>query len=137
MPRTLQSLGVVAIVLGTIAGCPTIGSNRSTANIGGGVTIGGQPIPENAQASITFGPTDVGQARSSSSPITNGKYSATDVPKGKVLVTFNIMQPTGEEKAFAPGARPQMEMRSLVPQAKANGVEVQIDGNQTDLNFNL
>jgi hypothetical protein len=60
-----------------------------------------------------------------------------DAPVGKVLVGFIIQQPTGETKAFAPGARPEMQYRNLVPTEKQKGIEIDIKGDQSDLTFNL
>src|SRR6476660_2127972 len=130
---------MIALALAATAtlGCDKPKPNRGTVQVQGTVTIGGNPIPPDAQASIYFGPTDASQASSSSASIIDGKFNAEGVPKGKVLVTFTIMQPTGEQKAFAPGARKQMDMRSLVPTAKANGVERQVSDNNAILDFDL
>jgi hypothetical protein len=110
---------------------------QDTAQVQGTVTIGGEAIPTDAQGTISFVPTNVVQAGASTATISAGKYDATAVPKGKVLVTFTIMQPTGEEKPFAPGARAQMDVRNLVPSDKAGGVEVEISENNPNLNFDL
>jgi hypothetical protein len=39
-------------------------------------------------------------------------------------------------KAFAEGARPEMQYRSLVPKGK-EGMEIEVDGDKSDLNFDL
>jgi hypothetical protein len=117
-------------------GCARDGS-PNTAEVQGTVTIGGEAIPPDAEGTISFVPTSVAQAGASTATISGGKYNASAVPKGKVLATFTIMQPTGEEKPFAPGARAQMDMRSLVPPSKAGGVEIEINKDDPNLNFDL
>jgi hypothetical protein len=134
MDRRWIGMGVIAVLLICFVGCLP---EKTGVHVQGTVTIGGKPIPADAQASICFSPTTVKQPNSSSAEITGGKYDASGVPKGKVLVSFIVMQPTGEVKPFEPGARAEMQMRSLVPPAKAGGVEVEIAGDNPNLNFDL
>jgi hypothetical protein len=100
------------------------------------VTVGGKPIPPEALAYIRFQPTTVTQGRSVTAQIKDGRFDAVDAPLGSVNVTFTIDQPT-TEAAFAPGARPEMQYRSLVPAAKANGQVIDVAGDKSDLSFDL
>jgi hypothetical protein len=128
--------GLLTFCLLLIVGCRDTAS-KPTAHLQGTVTIGGKEVPADADAIITFNPATVDQSRSSSSRIENGKFSVPDAPVGRVIVGFIIQQPTGEMKAFAPGARPEMQYRNLVPKEKQKGIEIEIKGDQSDLTFNL
>jgi hypothetical protein len=116
-------------------GCPNSGSSKATAHLQGTVTIGGQPIPPNAEASITVRPKEIQQANASYSVITNGRFDIPAAPVGNVQVMFYIRQPTGKTVRTDNRSQPQPEYNTLYPPEKI--VEIQVDGDQSDLNFNL
>ena len=58
-----------------------------------------------------------------------------DAPVGKVRVTFSINQPTGEVKGE--GDRLERTEKSLVPESFRGGQEIQVDGDNSNLNFDL
>jgi hypothetical protein len=125
------------LLLVVTVGCPDGTGNKPTARLQGKVTLGGKEIPADAAARINFMPTGVDQARGTSADIKDGTYEVADAPTGKVLVSFEIRQPTGEVKSFDGVARPEPVMRNLVPESKASGMEVEIGGDKPDLNFDL
>ena len=130
---------ILALVLLSTAGCPDNGTADPTAHLQGTVTLGGNPIPANALATISFSPIALGQAHSSSSTITDGRFDVPDAPKGKVLVNVSIMQATGKMVAppgGAPGGRQQEDYKELVPASK-NGFEIDVTGDKDDLKFDL
>jgi hypothetical protein len=138
MVRTAINTGwamACTVALAFSIGCdstPTV----PTVRLQGKVTIGGQPIPDNADARITFRPTTAGQANGMEASIKNGMYDVPSAPKGKVQVTFFIQQPTGRVESFDGVARPEPVMKDLVPQGKGM-TEVTVEGDKSDLNFDL
>jgi hypothetical protein len=101
----------------------------------GTVTLNGAPIPADALANIRFDPVGPVDSRPMSASIQNGKYDVADAPMGKVLVTFNISQPTG--KMLGSGDRQEQEMRNLVPESVRSGQEIEVTGDNPSLNFEL
>jgi len=139
MLRTVKlgaSCSFVAVLL-FVSGC-TPGDGKEGVHLSGKVTIGGKPVSagEGIQASIIFSPTATTQLNPASSTIVDGKYDVKNAPKGKVLVTFLVMK-AGPPVSFDGVARPQPSQTSLVPEGKSKGVEIQVDGDKTDLNFDL
>jgi len=128
--------GVVAVQLAASLGCSN-DSRQGTAHLRGRVTIGGQPIPADADARIIVRPTQLDQPSASAAVIENGRYDLPDAPKGKVQVSFTIQRPTGRMGVPADGGRPQPEYESLVPEDRAGGQEIQVEGDNLDLSFDL
>ena len=132
--RSLAKLVVLGLSFALDAGCRD--SGPPTARVGGTVTLGGMPIPANAEALITFRSTTAGQANSASSRIIDGKFDVLHAPRGHVRIEFSIQLPTGEE-AFAPGVRPEMQFQSLVPDQYQGGVPIEVTGDMLDMKFDL
>jgi hypothetical protein len=95
-----------------------------------------QSPPTRRQASITFKPTQSGQAGSTTALVTNGRYDAPDVPKGNILMLFNIQQPTGRQLREGVG-NPYDELRSLVPEKYAQGMPLDVTDDNADQDFDL
>ncbi|MEX2318023.1 MAG: hypothetical protein WD669_12775 [Pirellulales bacterium] len=134
--RRIVIASVTCVLVVTGAGCPDGGSGLPTAHLQGTVTIGGNPIPSDAAARISFDPTALGQSRSTSSIIKDGRFEVRDAPIGKVQVTFGIDQKTGK-MVGPPGGRPEEGFRSLVPESKKNGVVIDVTGDDSNLKFDL
>jgi len=130
-PR-LGGLWILALV--AVAGC-TKGDGQ-TAHLRGTVTLGGRPIPAEAESTITFRTTTVNQAAPVSGRIVNGQFDVADAPLGPVRAVFSIELPTGV-KAFAPGADPEMQHRSLVPEKLAAGMPLEIKGDNLEMKLEL
>lgn len=128
-------LGAIAVISVVSAGCPKRGTGPPTARLRGAVTLKGGPIPADADARIRFDPAEIGDARPASAIIGDGKYDVEDAPVGKVRVTFSINQPTGEVKGE--GDRQERTEKSLVPESFRGGQEIQVDGDNSNLNFDL
>jgi hypothetical protein len=116
-------------------GCGSSGG-KPTAHLRGTVTIGGQSIPTDAEASVTFKPTKSGQARSTSAIITNGMYDAPDVPLGPVTAYVSVQQATGRE-VTENVSRPYKEYRSLVPSKYVDGIPLEVSGDSANQDFKL
>jgi hypothetical protein len=121
--------------LALAAGCTDSGM-PPTAHLRGVVTIAGQPIPPEAQTLITFRPTAANQANAASAPIVDGRFDVPAAPQGAVRVNFHIQLPIGE-KAFLPGALPEMQYRTLVPQKHADGMALDIAGDDLEMKLDL
>jgi hypothetical protein len=117
-----------------LSGCG--GSSAPTARLRGVVTIGGKPIPADADAIIMFRTTGADQARPVSARITNGQFDVPNAPRGSVLVKFSIRQPTGMA-AFQPGADVEMQSKPIVPKEWEAGKTYQIDGDDLEMKFDL
>ena len=125
-----------AVVLGLLilAGCGVGGPK--TAHLSGTVSLGGQAVPADAQASISFKATTIDQGRSANAQIINGKYDLPNTPIGKVKVFFSIQQPTGKMAREGVGA-PYAEYRSLTPAKYETGMDLEITGDNDKQDFNL
>jgi hypothetical protein len=131
-------MGAIALLVATSTGCPESGTGAPTAHVQGTVTINSQPIPADAQASITFRPgPEAVTAQSAGSPIVNGKYDVPNAPIGKVKVEFAIMQDTGKMVPSTDGGRPDREFKNLVPPGSREPQMAEITGDKADLNFDL
>jgi hypothetical protein len=102
----------------------------------GTVTIDGAPIPPEAEARVTFRATTVGQANSASAQIVDGRFDVPAAPRGPIRAEFSIQLPIGEA-AFAPGARPEMQYRSLVPDELRGGMLLDVAGDDFDMKLDL
>jgi hypothetical protein len=125
----------VAIAALFSIGCPESQTGPPTAHLQGTVTLGGNPIPADAMASIRFDPVGPVDSRPSSAGIQGGKYDVPDAPTGKVMVSFSISQPTGRKSGTE--GRQEEELKSLVPESVKNGKEIDVTGDNLSLNFDL
>jgi hypothetical protein len=136
MTKLLKSfgwLGALAFVIVVCTGCPANeASGPPTAHLQGAVTLNGGPIPAEASGTIIFEPVTVGDARPASSPIKDGKYNVEDAPIGKLRVVIHLTQelPPGQGRQFT-------EFKTLVPERLKEGQEIQVDGDNLNLNFDL
>ena len=120
-----------------LAGCGTAQNEHPVARLAGEVTIGGASIPADAEATIQFFP--VGPGQEATAPIVAGKYDAQRVPKGKVLVVFQINRKTGKMvvEANAPGGAPYEERENLVPEKHRLGIPHEVTGDNPACHFSL
>lgn len=101
------------------------------------MTIGGKPVPSDADAAISFslvngGPEDVAQAK-----IVDGKYDCPDAPQGQVMVKFYITQKYGPEKFNERTQTNYRQTRNLVPPNYLAGVPLEVSGDNTSQDFDL
>ena len=132
--NTLISGLLVAFLL-AIGGCGP--GSAPTSHLAGAVTIGGKPVPSDADAAISFSlvdgaPQDVAKAK-----IVDGKYDCPDVPRGQVQVSFSISQPYGPEKVSSRTGTSYRETRNLVPAKYLAGMTLQVSGDNTSQDFDL
>lgn len=119
-----------AAVLGV--GC---GSGGQTAHVSGQVTLRGKPLPEGAQAFVTF-ESNADPTRSASAPIVAGHYDSPKTPVGPGRAFFEITT-TGPEKMSERTGQPYRDIISHVPAGAAEGIPLEVTGDTSDQNFNL
>jgi hypothetical protein len=127
--------GAFAVAAIVCTGCPAAESGPPTAHLQGTVTLNGGPIPADADGNILFYPVDNSDSHPASALITDGKYVVENAPIGKVRVTINLSQPTG--KNLGTQERPSWEHKNLVPESMKDGQEIQVDADNSNLNFDL
>ena len=93
----------------SVAGC----SDESGAVVSGTVTVDGEPATEGF---VTFIPVD-GMSQSAAGPITNGQYTATNVPVGPAKVEIRVPKITGTTRLYAedPNSTYPVKNESLPP----------------------
>jgi hypothetical protein len=129
------------IVVVGLSGCKSESDTGPVAHWKGRVTIGGKPIPPDAQARISFMPeiTQPGQkAKPSSAEIVDSKYDAANVPVGPVTVSFNIVRWAGETTtAGGDSSRPVPKWEFLVPENYKDGIPMQVEEGELTKDFDL
>lgn len=122
------------MVLLVSSGC---GSGGSTAHLSGNVTLGGQPIPADATAAMSFTAIGDNTAEAVNVPIENGAYDSPNTPRGEVLVKFYITQPVGPMKKSERTGKEYRESKDLVPAEHAAGMQITVDGDDQNKDFSL
>ncbi|WP_425615296.1 hypothetical protein NA78x_005211 [Anatilimnocola sp. NA78] len=95
-------LVLVAVLLGTIAGCG--GGAGGLTTVSGTVKVDGEPLKKGA---ISFLPVD-GQSTTAGGAITDGTFTV-QVPKGMQKVVINAPKVTGMRKLYDTPDSPTME----------------------------
>jgi len=131
--RTALALYTLAGV-GCLTGCGGVGS--STAHIQGVVTIDKNPVPADAIGTVTFQTTKGGQGKTVSSPLTAGKYDLPETPLGDLRVFITVQQPTGRTIDNGRGV-PAQEFKNIVSDQYGMGIDVKVDGDNENLDFDL
>ena len=131
----LSLLMAPLVTIGLLTGCGT--SSDRVAHLTGEVTLDGQPLSEQASASITFRP--VGEAgQPVSAQIVQGRYDCPNVPRGTVLAVFSISVPTGRtlqgDLRTGEGNR-EFKSVALSPDQSV-GIELEVTDDDT-VNFEL
>jgi len=112
--------GVFAVLGIVVGGCGDSGG--STATLEGVVSIDGAPVE---QGMISFTPMQVGVAVTAD--IREGRYKASGVPLGRVLVQLHARTETGRMLTDeADGGRPYPETIDLVPEKHRTGLEIMV-----------
>ncbi|MCA9184542.1 MAG: hypothetical protein R3E01_30100 [Pirellulaceae bacterium] len=134
----LGTLGLLisAISLGPLTGCGPQGSHaQPTATLTGKVAIDGKPVTGKVEGFIDFFPNGEGQAPPATCQLKeDGTYEAKKVPKGSVIVKFNLGKYTG--RMITMDGSPQFEERVDLLKGRPHEVAIEVteDGQQ---NFDL
>ncbi|WP_425398731.1 hypothetical protein [Aeoliella sp.] len=132
--RGIRGMWAIALLV-TAVGCS--GSSVPTAHLAGKVTLGGKPIPSDAEAFIMFVNSSAeGKEAKVSVPIANGQYDSPDTPQGAITVTFSITR-NGPTKTSARTGEQYSDVINLVPAKYSTGLPLQVTGDNTNQNFDL
>ncbi len=127
-----------ATLLMLVAGCGSTGRTEPVATLEGNVTIGGKPLPADAEGTVIFMPATRGEAPPVRAKIVAGHYKAEKVPKGQVTATFQISRLTGKMLKTSPDdIHPTPERIDLVPEASRAGVKFEVQGDNPHQDFDL
>jgi hypothetical protein len=119
--------------LAIAGGC---GGGADTAHLQGQVTIDGQPLPADAEGSVTFQPVEGDQTRATVADIVGGRYDAPKAPVGRVKATVSLVKPTGRMLDNGRGD-PSPEYESLIPADYGNAFDVDVSDDKSDQDFDL
>lgn len=130
VPRVapLVALAWIALLVGG-CGRPT----GETARVDGSVSIEGQPVEKGI---ISFSPRESGTVRPATAEIVDGRYQASNVPLGPVLVQIHATKETGKMLTDRAEGGQYPETINLVPAKYDAGIEVTISGDESH-DFNL
>jgi hypothetical protein len=128
----MQKLGFLAVVV-LLCGCGR--ESSPVAHLSGTVTIDGKPIPSDANASMSFAPTEGGVAVAVT--IVDGRYDSPKTPQGKVSVMFSISRSIGPEKVSERTGQKYRDIANLVPPEHAAGMVIEVQEDNSNLNFDL
>jgi hypothetical protein len=126
---------MLAVVCTVTAGCGS--SNSPVAHLQGIVTVNGNPLPEDANAFINFSPARGNKGKSVSVGVIGGRYDSPKTPRGPVTVSFDISRPVGPEKKSDRTGKMYQEVVSLVPPKYATGIQIDVQGDDPNRNFQL
>ena len=128
----MRKLIVLAVLL-LMAGCGK--RSAPTTHLAGAVTIGGQAVPADANAALSFAP--VGGGESVSVPITAGRYDSPKTPQGSVLVKFYISRPIGPVKTSERTGKEYRDIENMVPAERAAGITIDVGEDNLNQDFKL
>jgi hypothetical protein len=131
-PLSFRDLSLLAMTGFVAAGC---GLGGRSAHVSGQVTLKGKPLPEAAQAFITFA-SDADPKASVSAPIAAGHYDAPNTPVGPCHVFFEITT-TGPEKMSERTGQPYRDIINHVPDRYAEGIPLDVTGDLPSQDFDL
>ena len=134
MASRLFSICALALALGWCVGCGGGASSGNTAHLQGAITLGGQPLPADAEGAVTFRSVS---GSAVTAPIAHGRYDSPATPKGTVKAYFTISKPTGKTyKSERTGAE-VAETISIVPASVTGGIDVDVSADNAEQNFDL
>ena len=122
--------GSHSFVLGALLAflsCVGCGSGGTGASLSGPVTLDGQPI---ASGNLQFMPA-TGEGQPVSAEVKDGKYSATDVPLGKVKVMVQAFKQVGEMDDGSGRKYPKLE--PIVPPQYRDGIEIDVSAGSKEV----
>lgn len=141
MPR-----GILVAAIGLVIGLAAAGCGERpipTVKLGGTVTLDGKPL---SQSLILFYRADQDGASPVAVPVTDGRYVADVVPKGKYRVAFrSALTPEGYgeptapvDSSFAAPTAADRQKRDPIPaKFQQPSLDVDASADNTNLNFDL
>ena len=142
--KSLKILTVLCLLSALLlaVGC---GGQRTAGPIvkwSGTVTVGGKPLPGDLPEAFILvrpaNPDEHGMAGPTQGVVNpDGTYQLKDVPRGKVIVQFRLMQKTGKMAVDPVTKEKTDKLASIVPKDKANGIEVDASSDNKKMDFDL
>lgn len=129
---TVRALGISLMALAVIIGCGPPDSPYPSAKVSGAITLDGAPLES---GNIMFIPEGSGQSRPTAVDFADGTYTLKDAPFGKVRVRIVSTKETG--KMIPGSSQPEPEIIDVVPAKYRQGIEIDIAGNNDQLDFQL
>jgi hypothetical protein len=119
-----------------LAGCG--GGSADTVHLKGKVTLDGEPVPTDAQASVTFQPTAGNKGKAVTAAIVNGAYDSPNTPRGPVLAIMSLSIPTGKMVMSERVGAEVPEINTVtLSQAQIGGIAIDVTGDETTHDFAL
>ena len=116
-----RSVVILVLTVG-VSGCWS-GPDYPTATVEGEVTVDGKPL---SHGTMTFTPLEIA-GTAVAAEIDNGRYTAVDVPAGRVRVSFNSTRETGRMITDRETGETYPEVVHLVaPRFVSQGVEISV-----------
>jgi hypothetical protein len=128
MWSTRLLVGLLVVAGGS--GCG--GWGMPTTHLEGRITLDGQPVKE---GNVSFIPLQANHGRGTTAIISEGRYSARDVPLGKVRVHFNATKATGRTVIVSDTSMP--EIIDVIPEKYRVGMEIEVAAGQVQRDFEL
>jgi hypothetical protein len=137
-PSSLIAIHFAFFLLPLLSGCGPAPRGEPVAKLEGNVTVGGKPLPNDAEGSLVFSPAKLGEAPPVQAKLAGGHYQTDRAPEGQVVVTFQITRRTGKMLKTSPDdIHPTPERVNLVPQASRDGLRIEVHGDNPKQDFDL
>jgi hypothetical protein len=134
--RIHVAFACVLLIVAGIVGCG--GSAIDTVHLKGKVTLDGDPVPPNAQASVTFQPAAGNKGKAVTVPIVNGAYDSPNTPRGSVLAIMSLSIPTGKMVMSERMGTEVPEIKTvMLSQEQAGGIALDVTDDETTHDFSL
>jgi hypothetical protein len=134
----IAALVVFLLPLSLLYGCGPASPSEPVSKLEGTVTVGGKPLPEDAEGSLGFSPAKLGEAPPCQAKLVGGRYRSDRVPQGVVVVTFQITRRTGKMLKTSPDdIHPTPERINLVPEAVRGGLRIEVQADNPNQDFDL
>ncbi len=124
--------GIFAMFALLASGCG--GSSGPAANVQGAVSIGGEPV---AEGMISFTPMESDAGMPATAEIRNGRYEASGVPLGRVLVQIHASRETGKMLTDEAEGGQYPETIDIVPDKYRSGIEITVAEQDESHDFDL
>ncbi len=127
-----RQIGIFSVLALLAGGCGDSGG--PTANVQGVVSIGGESV---AEGMISFTPMETGAGMPATAQIQNGRYEASAVPLGRVLVQIHATRETGKMLTDEAEGGEYAETIDIVPEQYRSGIEITISERDESHDFEL
>ena len=107
--------------------------NYPAARLEGAVTVDGQAVPS---GTLQFMPPQGSKAPVVEAQIKDGRYTAANVPVGKVRVLFTAIRETGRVDTKST-SQPVPEVVNIIPERYRDGLDIEVTADSPKKDFDL